>query len=526
MTIERIPKLKSIDFVWEVGSSVGRRVGRRVGGHGELWEDRFEELKDYRKKYGNCLVPQNYQHNKKLGKWVSKQRVYYKQFQKGENSFMTKERISKLKSIGFVWGVGQGGDGLPNDELWKRRFEELKDYRKKYGNCLVPKRYQHNKQLGTWVHHQRTQYKKFQKGENSHMTKERISKLDYIKFVWEVVNGGDGLSNDELWDNRFEELKDYRKKYGNCNVPYNYQHSIQLGNWVNAQRRQYKKLQKGEKSPITNERISKLKSIGFVWEVGKGKGIKSATVVEAQNDSHKRQTQEATKGRGRKRKEITRNSLQLTNNSKRQKAGPEPSSSSSQESSLNKQKKEEKKGRKKSPTTSQKRSNPTPDAAPSSSEMQMPIPDSAPSSRPTTSQRRSNPTPDAPPSSSEIQTPIPDAPPSSSTSWNQQRSNPSSNAAAASTKYINSRIAKVFFVEGSNNASSEEKKTDIFFGTVDRLRLTHNDTIPLWHVQYDDGDEEEFFGDELVKVLKFYKRNRDNDPRVIAHTKKVKAETF
>ena len=60
---------------------------------------------------------------------------------------------------------------------------------------------------------------------------------------------------------------------------------------------------------------------------------------------------------------------------------------------------------------------------------------------------------------------------------------------------------------------------------MDRLRLAHDDT-PLWHVQYDDGDEEEFFGDELVKALKFYKRNRDNDPQVIARTKKVKAETF
>ena len=150
----------------------------------------------------------------------------------------------------------------------------------------------------------------------------------------------------------------------------------------------------------------------------------------------------------------------------------------------------------------------------------MPIPDTAPSSRPTTSQRRSNPTPDAVPSSSEMQTPIPDSAPSSSTSWNQQRSTLSSNAAAF-TKYINNRIAKLFYVEASN--AIEEKKTDIFFGTVDRL--THNDP-PVWHVQYDDGDEEEFFEKELVKALKFYKRNRDNDPQVIAFTKKVKAETF
>ena len=35
---------------------------------------------------------------------------------------------------------------------------------------------------------------------------------------------------------------------------------------------------------------------------------------------------------------------------------------------------------------------------------------------------------------------------------------------------------------------------------------------------------EEFFEEELAKAIKFYKRNRDNDPQVIAFTKKVKAE--
>ena len=127
------------------------------------WEERFEELKDYRKKYGNCNVPQNYQHNKQLGNWVSNQRREYKKFQKGEKSFITIERIAKLKSIDFVWEV---------DELWEKRFNELKDYRKKNGNCLVPARYQHNKQLGLWVQTQRQHYKKFQKGDHSTMTIE------------------------------------------------------------------------------------------------------------------------------------------------------------------------------------------------------------------------------------------------------------------------------------------------------------------------------------------------------------------
>ena len=81
-----------------------------------------------------------------------------------------------------------------NEESWEQFFEELKDYRKKYGNCLVPFHRQHNKQLGQWVHWQRTQYKKFQKGDHAQIPKERIVKLKSMGFAWEVGRGGDGLS--------------------------------------------------------------------------------------------------------------------------------------------------------------------------------------------------------------------------------------------------------------------------------------------------------------------------------------------
>ena len=88
------------------------------------WEERFNDLKDYRKLHGNCNVPQTYQPNKALGNWVNTQRKQYKKFQNGEKSFITKERILKLDSIEFVWNIGRGRGGLTNDELWEKRFEE------------------------------------------------------------------------------------------------------------------------------------------------------------------------------------------------------------------------------------------------------------------------------------------------------------------------------------------------------------------------------------------------------------------
>jgi len=60
------------------------------------------------------------------------------------------------------------------------------EYKNEYGNCNVPNRYEPNKQLGPWVHTQRQQYRLLQQGKKSHMTDERIAKLEKIGFQWRL----------------------------------------------------------------------------------------------------------------------------------------------------------------------------------------------------------------------------------------------------------------------------------------------------------------------------------------------------
>jgi hypothetical protein len=43
------------------------------------------------------LVPQSYEKNKKLAKWVSRQRVYQKQGK------LDADKIKRLDELGFVW---------------------------------------------------------------------------------------------------------------------------------------------------------------------------------------------------------------------------------------------------------------------------------------------------------------------------------------------------------------------------------------------------------------------------------------
>ena len=125
------------------------------------------QLYEYKVQFGNCLVPQKYAANLKLGKWVSKQRREYRLYQEEKPSSMTEDRIRELDSVGFVWE--------PQDHAWRDHFRQLCEYKVQFGNCLVPQKYAANLKLRKWVSNQRSTY--------SHMSAERIRELESIEFM-------------------------------------------------------------------------------------------------------------------------------------------------------------------------------------------------------------------------------------------------------------------------------------------------------------------------------------------------------
>jgi len=63
------------------------------------------------------------------------------------------------------------------------------EYKENHGDCLVPRRYEGNPKLGSWVNARREMYYDTKKGETTQMTKERIHKLEGKGFVWKVKRG-------------------------------------------------------------------------------------------------------------------------------------------------------------------------------------------------------------------------------------------------------------------------------------------------------------------------------------------------
>ena len=213
------------------------------------WLASFEQLVEYKKEHGDCIVPRGYSPNSRLASWVAEQRKQYKLLQDGKASSITRERVERLNSINFAWNA-QGA-------AWERHLQDLRCFKEEYGDCLVPLNHHKYPKLGLWVKEQRRHYTLLKQGKASHMTEERVKALDEIGFCWDT--------HEEIWGERLRELLLYKAEKGDCLVPTTYPENAKLGTWVHHQRRQYKKYKDGDPCHITLERIRALESIGFVW---------------------------------------------------------------------------------------------------------------------------------------------------------------------------------------------------------------------------------------------------------------------
>lgn len=70
----------------------------------------------------------------------------------------------------------------------------------------------------------------------------------------------------EQWTEKFQELCDFRKLRGHCQVPHTYKENPPLARWVKRQRYQYKLKVEGKMSTMTDERVQLLENIGFIWD--------------------------------------------------------------------------------------------------------------------------------------------------------------------------------------------------------------------------------------------------------------------
>jgi hypothetical protein len=225
---ERVTKLLELGFEFSVASAVP-------------WEQRLEQLMDFRRKYGHVNVfevhrqavkendigasgtgddvtneheDEDNDNNDTDGKedaasagsqliengflrWVeTQQRSYWTEWKLGKKSRLNKTRIKQLQDMGFDFGPerqphAKGAHKGPHHHrtdaaTYSTRLEQLRQYKVRHGDCLVPREWPENPQLGSWAASQRKQYRSLLNGKSSSLTKERRVELDSMGFVWVV----------------------------------------------------------------------------------------------------------------------------------------------------------------------------------------------------------------------------------------------------------------------------------------------------------------------------------------------------
>merc|ERR1712174_182249 len=153
-------ELEDLGFDWNVQSN---NKGDNIG---SPWIRMIAELQAYKKKHGNCNVPNDYAPNPKLVKWVTKQKKKYAQLKilglldrddTKTNEMVIEEDIQAQrkrkqkmnKSVNESAKIGKvvkkknnssSADAEKSDK-WEKNYENLKKYKEEHGDCLVPKDY-------------------------------------------------------------------------------------------------------------------------------------------------------------------------------------------------------------------------------------------------------------------------------------------------------------------------------------------------------------------------------------------------
>ena len=154
---------------------------------------------------------------------------------------------------------------------WEAKVQSLIRFKDIHGHCCVGIQENKNnfnaewKELAQWVTDVRTRYRFTSEGKPNGLSAERIRQLTAIGFQWSAVK-----TKVLSFAERLEQLKVYKEKCGDVDVPQKYSLVEGLGNFVLEQRRRYKsrkELGDAYKGSLTDERIARLDELGFNWRL-------------------------------------------------------------------------------------------------------------------------------------------------------------------------------------------------------------------------------------------------------------------
>lgn len=219
------------------------------------WYEMYGELKQYKVKYKNTLVPIHHKTESELplGSWTSDQR---QKFSGHQQPALSEKQVNLLNDLDFIWDVG-----LYQFEMF---VQELKLYISSNGDTLVPDR--HVSSSGYPLGRTAARYRllkagviKGRDGKTMILKKEREKVLLRLGFVFDL--------DEHVWEKNFANLKAYKLKYNHVKIVRTrgenktnpeYLKYSQLADWVHNEIKKIKEFL-GFKKPTIDKRTGKHK---------------------------------------------------------------------------------------------------------------------------------------------------------------------------------------------------------------------------------------------------------------------------
>jgi hypothetical protein len=181
----RAAKLDALGFAWALSAAAISKQNSKANRDDAGWEGWLAKLEAHQRRHGDCNVPQGWAEDPRLGAWVKGQRKSKKALDRGEPSKgMTAARAARLHALGFAWELSAGA--ARDDAGWEAQLAKLMAYKRRHGDCNVPRGWAEDPPLSGWVDTQRRCKKKLDCGESGQGMMARVAKLEALGFVWSL----------------------------------------------------------------------------------------------------------------------------------------------------------------------------------------------------------------------------------------------------------------------------------------------------------------------------------------------------
>ena len=272
----------------------------------DTWKKYYILAKAYYEYHRNLNIPikfkttNGYEYDEqgiKLGKWMSNQRQAYK----GQGNYkLTEQQIKLLEKIEIKWFDNNIDKKLQNEIIneqnKKKKKIEILNRLKSYLNTLDENSVYSKEELNSgFIKKLKTDkefigiYNKVSNEKYNTETKNDLTFNDKIKISEE---GKKGETNFEKWMKKYKLAESYYEHYGNLEIPikfkttngYEYdEEGINLGSWINTQRKTYKG--QGD-CKLTEEQKKLLEKIGMVPDVNSDNWMKKYKLAESYYKRH------------------------------------------------------------------------------------------------------------------------------------------------------------------------------------------------------------------------------------------------